>query len=144
MKTEKINVQIGRKILHDQNEHSIEIGLQVFLDEDEEFESVYHSVRNSLEGQLDTWEFEVKSNDRPSVITIPEISVNQAPPLVTASKLKAKSAKTKNETQKVYQQKATQELEQTTPSGEYICPSCGEQMLPKKPHLYQLPGHRDC
>ena len=93
MIVQSIKVNAGRRVVQDQNENSLEIGLQVNIEPDEDYESVYQSLKNALEGQLDTWEFEVKTNEKPSVITIPEMNEATAPPLVTASEMKPKIKK---------------------------------------------------
>ena len=144
MKIQSINVNLGRKVFHDQNEHSIEIGLQVELEPEEDSESVYYSLKNTLEGQLDTWEHEIRTIEKP--ILLPEMSVTATqastptPTLVTASEIKPKITKVKKEpvkkedTQvKVQEQESVQENQ-----GEYICPACGEKMLPKDGKDYFL------
>lgn len=139
MKVQSINVNVGRKILHDQNEHSIEIGLQVDLEPDEDQESVYYSLKNTLEGQLDTWEHEVRTNQQPRVITIPEMDVNDAPPLVTASDMKPKITKPRKEIPKEKSvQKEVQEEQEQVANEVFICPTCGEQMQPKEGKDYFL------
>ena len=142
MKIQSINVNVGRKILHEQNEHSIEIGLQVNLEPEEDSESAYYSVKNMLEGQLDSWEHEMRSSQQPRLITIPEISGSDVPPLVTATEIKPKVAKTKKEFKK------EQTIQKGDPDNmkpkeeqfqeEYICPNCGEEMKPKEGKDYYL------
>ena len=139
MIVQSIKVNAGRKVAQDQNENSLEIGLQVNIEPDEDFESVYQSLKNALEGQLDTWEFEIKTNERPSVITIPEMNEATAPPLVTASEMKPKLAKVKKENKKITRQEQNnQEEMKQTKQDEYICPTCGEKMMPKEGKDYFL------
>lgn len=141
MKVTTINVNVGRKILHDQNEHSIEIGLQVEVEPEEDTESVYYSVKNTLEGQLDTWEHEVRTIEQPSVIAIPEMTVEASPPLVTASDMKPMGKRTKKERPKVQytqKQEEEEEIEQQEKQEEFVCPICGEQMMPKEGKDYYL------
>ncbi len=139
MKVQSINVNVGRKILHDQNEHSMEIGLQVNIEPDEDSESVYYSLKNTLEGQLDDWEHEVRSNQEPRLITIPEMEINEAPPLVTASDMNPKILKAKKEPPNEKKiQKEIQEPTEQTNKEDFICPSCGEQMQPKEGKDYYL------
>ena len=141
MKITTIQVNVGRKILHDQNEHSIAIGLQVEVEPEEDTESVYYSVKNTLEGQLDTWEHQVRTTEQPSVVTIPELTVTESPPLVTASDIKPKGRKTKNETLKpqyIQKHEEEEEQEQLERQEQFICPTCGEQMMPKEGKDYYL------
>ena len=142
MKIQSINVNVGRKILHDQNEHSIEIGLQDDLEPEEDSESVYYSVKNMLEGQLDSWEHEMRSTQQPRLITIPEIGASDAPPLITATEIKPKAIKAKKEYKKEpYTQKHEPEPVKTQEEENlegYICPNCGEEMKPKEGKDYYL------
>lgn len=142
MKINAINVNVGRKILHDQNEHSIEIGLQVDLEPEEDSESVYYSVKNMLEGQLDSWEHEMKTNQQPSLITIPEVAVTETPPLITATEIRPKVSKAKKEFKKdQYIQKKEPEFvkpQEEQKQEAYICPICGEEMKPKEGKNYYL------
>ena len=143
MKVQSISVNLGRKILHETNEHSIEIALQVNLEPDEDTESVYYSVKNSLEGQLDTWEHEIRTNDKPNIITIPELTTTLSPPLVSASEIKPKTSRAKgtqarnsNPPRKELEPEGDEEEQEKQDS--YICPVCGEQMLPKDGKDYYL------
>lgn len=142
MKVQTLQINLGRKIVHDQNEHSIEIGLEVDLEPDEDSEAVYYSVKNSLEGQIDTWEHEIRTNERPSILTITEIGGETMPPLVTASDMTPKATRTRKTPPKaqykVEQEEIIQEQEEKQES--YICPVCGEQMLPKEGKEYYLCG----
>lgn len=143
MKVQALQINLGRKILHDQNEHSIEIGLQVDLEPEEDSESVYYSVKSSLEGQLDTWEHEIRTNERPSILTLTEMGGETMPPLVTASDMKPKATRTRKTPQRTqYQpeQVGKQEQEIVGQQESYICPVCGEQMLPKEGKEYFLCG----
>lgn len=140
MKVQSINVNIGRKIVHEGNDHSIEIGLQVTLDPEEDPESVYYSVKSSLEGQLDTWEHEIRTNDRPMII--PEMTVTETPPLITASEIKPKISKKTQSTKVTVQALKIKEPEykpeNDSNKADYICPTCGEQMVPKEGKDYYL------
>ncbi len=146
MKVQSISVNLGRKILHETNEHSIEIALQVDLEPDEDTESVYYSVKNSLEGQLDTWEHEIRANDKPNIISIPEMTTIQssatAPPLIHASEMNPKASKiSKKQKQNSYQSRKEPEEEEEVEQEKqrsYICPICGDQMLPKDGKEYYL------
>ena len=139
MIVQSIKVNAGRRVVQDQNENSLEIGLQVNIEPDEDYESVYQSLKNALEGQLDTWEFEVKTNEKPSVITIPEMNEATAPPLVTASEMKPKIKKAKKENTKTKKEVTDyQGQEGEENKGEYTCPTCGEKMKPKEGKEYYL------
>ena len=138
MKVQNLQVNISRKVLHEQNEQSMELGLQVALEPDEDPESVYYSLKNMLEGKLDTWEHEIRTNERPRIVTIPEMQENEAPPLITASQMAPKIARKRKEEPKVSYTPKIEQQEEEQGQEEYICPVCGEEMKPKEGKSYLL------
>lgn len=138
MKIQSLAINVGRKVLIDQNEHKLEIGLEADLESDEDFESVYYSVRSTLEGHLENWEHEIRTNQRPTILTLPDGPAEIAPPLVTASEMRPKGTRQKKEQQKNYTKPEKEEEIIEEEQSEYICPSCGEKMMQKDGKEYYL------
>jgi NADH pyrophosphatase NudC (nudix superfamily) len=135
---EKIEVNLGRRFHQNDREHNLDISLQVSLEPDENSESVYYSLKNTLEGQLDAWEHQIKHSNQEPLLTVPEVTYTiPAPPFVTASEIKPKLQKSRNFTQTPAQEKQLLE-EGEINQGVYVCPTCGEQMFPKDGKDYYL------
>jgi hypothetical protein len=146
---DNLKISVGRTInLGNSEVRSLEIGMTITLKEGENIEQHYHSLRNSLEKQLDSWEHETRL--KCSGASFEEII--SPPPLIPATESLSRSNNPSTISQVVthapepvfkskYKEETIINPEKSVHSVKkenLICPVCKEPMFQKKGKEYYL------
>lgn len=137
MEVNQLSLKIGRKInLGNLEGRSLEIGMIINMTAGDNVEQQYHSLKASLESQLDAWEHETRIKATGGSFE----ELMTPPPLRPASKSIPKSGHIKP---KVLQQfpltktDSSRMKNQISPSG-FLCPVCNDPMHQKEGKEYFL------